>query len=783
MRSLLFATILLFCSATHAQLDAPAEPHTLPAWMQEVAWGTKPVGYTLQKRVPLHTNAFTGTWSVQKKHGRRFDFWSDKHRVVIKEVDEKRSLERLIFLDLAANIRMNAHVDHGQALFIVEDLHVPNVGYFREIWSDSVRITGRTENILGMPCQELLGTDGNNDTTYYWRTDQHPKLFADMKVWAPWLCREGELEYLTALCAEPAGACLRAQWPKRRFGPEAGSIDVLSITPGATPMPTITANERFVAERRFLWNNNSGIGRLPAWMRAYVSDLKPDTLPALYTPAPVKRDIPDNTFIGTFTAETPTMILGMPNKEGRDTTHRVAKYSYWADARRAVLIMDDPDDEGYLFYAVDLDADVVMASHNEMSGHVIPKLYISTLEEAGLKEFGRGLELDFTPQGHKKNILGRECELHTAPERFLSYFWFPKKEVLNPVFDMKNWMFQRMGQKMKDVMFFGVADKPMPMAVMGTHLTSYKPGKAKPPVVDLRYYRVRDERLERKRERPQPPVDVVEMREVTVEEMMRGEGTMYVSDPDLPPAMSPPTESARTPYHDDAPKPPVSGGSGTGSTPHPARLSPELEKALARTTNQFIGTATLRYTLTNNRGETSSWTVRCASDSTRMVVISRGDGPLPNTHSRAYLLDRKAGRGTMYGIQQDGSITAHPDEWQRTLSTMMPVALADTVSSGTRTVLGRTCVKQQYRTAEVVRHSWVDGRTPSLFHDVIATRRRWGGIEIILLGGMMTSTLPGMPMEVDYTYTGGDHVTMKVLELKPGPVDPKLFEITPASFR
>lgn len=783
MRSLLFATILLFCSATHAQLDAPAEPHTLPAWMQEVAWGTKPVGYTLQKRVPLHTNAFTGTWSVQKKHGRRFDFWSDKHRVVIKEVDEKRSLERLIFLDLAANIRMNAHVDHGQALFIVEDLHVPNVGYFREIWSDSVRITGRTENILGMPCQELLGTDGNNDTTYYWRTDQHPKLFADMKVWAPWLCREGELEYLTALCAEPAGACLRAQWPKRRFGPEAGSIDVLSITPGATPMPTITANERFVAERRFLWNNNSGIGRLPAWMRAYVSDLKPDTLPALYTPAPVKRDIPDNTFIGTFTAETPTMILGMPNQEGRDTTHRLAKYSYWADARRAVLIMDDPDDEGYLFYAVDLDADVVMASHNEMSGHVIPKLYISTLEEAGLKEFGRGLELDFTPQGHKKTMLGRECELHTTPERFLSYFWFPKKEVLNPVFDMKNWMFQRMGQKMKDVMFFGVADKPMPMAVMGTHLTSYKPGKAKPPVADLRYYRVRDERLERKRERPQPPVDVVEMREVTVEEMMRGEGTMNVSDPDLPTPMPPPTESARTPYHDDAPKPTVSGGSGTGSNPHPARLSPELEKALARTTNQFIGTATLRYTLTNNRGETSSWTVRCASDSTRIVVISRGDGPLPNTHSRAYLLDRKAGRGTMYGIQQDGSITAHPDEWQRTLSTMMPVALADTVSSGTRTMLGRTCVKQQYRTAEVVRHSWVDGRTPSLFHDVIATRRRWGGIEIILLGGMMTSTLPGMPMEVDYTYTGGDHVTMKVLELKPGPVDPQLFEITPASFR
>lgn len=770
-------TFLAFCgpvalTIAYAQHDAPVEPSTLPGWMQGTAFGTRPVGYTLPKRAPLHTNTFTGTWSVQKKHGRRFDFWSDKHRVVIKEVDGKRSLERYIFLDLAANIRMNAHVDNGQALFVVEDLHMPNVGYFLEIWSTTVTPTGRTERILGATCNELIGTDGNNDTTYYWRTDRYPTLFADMKVWAPWLCREGELEFLTALCADPAGACLRAHWPKRRSGPEAGSMEVLSITSGATPLPTVTADKRFVAERRFLWNNNSGIGRLPAWMRAYVSDLKPDTLPTLFTPAPVKRNIPDNIFIGTLTAETPTMIIGPPDKDGRDTTHRLAKYSYWADARRAVMIMDDPDDEGYLFYAVDLDADVVMASHNEMSGHVIPKLYISTLEEVGLKEFGRGMELEFTPQGHTRRILGRTCELHTTPERFLHYFYFPEQPLTNPVLDMKNWMVPLMGQKMKDLMFFGVADKPMPLAVMGTQLTSYKPGKAKPPVADLRYYRVKDERLERRRREPER--EAVEVREITGEEMMRGEGAMDVVVPE-------PSVGAERP----APRS-YGTGSGTGGAsdaPPKAAFPKEPDAIVARTTNQFIGTALLRYTLTNSQGETSDWQVRYASDSTRMAVIGRGEGPLPNTHSRAYLLDRKAGRGTMYGISRDSSITPHADEWQRSLSTMMPLALPDTVSSGTRTILGRTCTQQQYRTSEVVRHSWVDGRTPSLFHDVIATRRKWGGIEIILLGGMMTSTLPGMPMEVDYKYTGGDHVTMTVLELKPGPVDPKVFEITKASWR
>ncbi len=827
MRSALFALLFLLVAATHAQYDSPADPGTLPRWMQEIAYAGKPVRFTLPKRAPLHTNAFTGTWSVQKQGGRRFDFWSDKHRVVIQDIDQQGKLRRMYFIDLAANIRMEAATDNGRTHFMVEDLHVPNVGYFRTIWSDTVRATGRTANILGAQCEQYLGTDGNNDTTYYWRTDQHPKLFADMQMWAPWLCREGELEFLTALCAKPVGASLRAAWTKRKYSTGAGSIEVVSVTPGAAPMPTIDGEPGVVMEQRFLWNNNSGIGTLPAWMRAYVSDLKPDTLPALFTPTPVKRNIPDNQFVGTLTAETPSMVIGLPDKKtGRDTTHRLAKYTYWADARRAVLIMDDPDDEGYLFYAVDLDADVVMATHNEMSGHVIPKLYISTLQNVGLKEFGRGLDMPMTATEHTRKMLGRTCTLYTTNERFLSHFWIPEKEVLNPVFDMRHWMVQRMGQKMKDLLFFGVADKPMPMAVMGTHLTTYKRGKAKPPVADLRYYRVRDERLVERRspevkakpdvrirdvrdmEMPSMEVDPdqrgtdrVPIREIPVESP-RDMTRMVEATPDIEmrmPADEPkpvminvaPGDAGIPPPPTPAPPPMQAGitgsrtttGMGTGQPPEMA-LSPYLDETMALRTNRFIGTAVLEYTKTNARGQTEQWQVRYASDSTRMLVlgISKTDGFI--TYDRAYLIDRQAGTEQWFRLKADSTVTTQDatilDRHHRFFHAP---AQPDSVITGTRKLLGLDCEKRLYEIPTTRRISWVDPSLPSLFHDVLGARKKWGGIEILLLGNMITSTTPGMPLEVDYTYHGGDHVVMKVLELKPGPVDEEMLKVNRDSWK
>src|SRR5690606_11794599 len=154
MRSTLLALALLSGLASVAQYDSPADPATLPAWMQEVAFGTKPVRTTLPDRAPLHTNAFTGTWSVEQGGGRRFDFWRDKHRVVVQDIDQKGTLRRMYFIDLAANIRMAAGSANGTVHFMVDDMHIPQAGYFREIWSERVEPAGRAEVILGEPCQE-----------------------------------------------------------------------------------------------------------------------------------------------------------------------------------------------------------------------------------------------------------------------------------------------------------------------------------------------------------------------------------------------------------------------------------------------------------------------------------------------------------------------------------------------------------------------------------------------------------------------------------------------------
>ncbi len=506
---------IAFASSAHAfaqpQLDA--ELNTLPVWMQQMISKEKPQPYVLPKRAPLHTNAFIGTWSIAKKNGSRYDFWSDKYRVVIKEIDRKGEQRRTYYIDLEANLRMNASTHEDGNFFAVEDLEIPQAGYFRELWNDSVQATGRVEDILGASCKELRGIDGNKDSTYYWSTNKHPKLFADLLVWAQWLCREGDLKFLSALSDRNAGGSMRVDWPKRRFGPEAGSIAFLSITPGATPMPVLEHRPYKVVEQRFQWLNNSGIGRLPDWMRSSITSLEPHPLPVQFTPAPVDRGIADNAFIGTFTAETPTRYVD----ERKDTTIRLAKYSYWADARRAVLTLNDPDDEGTVIYMVDLDADVAIVATNEGHSYVIPKLYIGTLEDAGLTEFGRGVEMDFQPQGQYKTILGRICELHTSAERFLHFYLFPKEEVQNPIFDMARWMEPRPSQKFKDIMFFGVADRPMPMAVMSTQLTSYKPGSTKPPIIDLSNYSVRDQRLERRRNREERPM--IEERIISMDDL------------------------------------------------------------------------------------------------------------------------------------------------------------------------------------------------------------------------------------------------------------------------
>ena len=794
---------LLLCSGLSAQPELEGELNTLPSWMQQLITAERPRSYILPKRTPLHTNAFIGTWSMQKQGGYRYDFWSDRQRVVIQEFDRKGERRKFIYIDLVANLRMTASTAEGRNAFVVEDLYIPQAGYFHELWNDSVRATGREETVLGTTCRELRGIDGNKDTTYYWSTDLYPDLFADLLVWGEWLCREGDLEYLTALSDRNAGGSLRVDWPNRRFVTEVGSIAFLSITPGATPMPKLEHKPYKLFERRFQWLNNSGIGRLPTWMRAYLTALPPHPLPAEYTPKPVDRDIPDNAFIGTFTAEKPTMMIGLPDKTtGRDTTYRIAKYHYWADARRAMVQLDDPDDEGTVIYMVDLDADVVMATKNEGHSYVVPKLYIGDLTEVGLSEFGRGLELPFTPTGKYQTMLGRKCELQTTYERYLSHFWFPEEKLTNPIFDMKNWMERRISQNFKDIMFFGVADMPMPMSVMGTQLTSYKPGKAKPPVLDLSNYQVRDQRLNKRREREQDRSSMEE-RVVDAEHDMTvvaepsgesyggsgsgngvGSGSGRGTDALIMRGSDHPEGSTYTETPGDerlVEREPIAVEEiALPTAPVATSVPPFLANYLSTPVNQFVGSATLLFKWVQNN-KTISWTVKYWSTRERSLFISTSSEPLPNIRTRAWIIDRKVGTETEYEFSKDSVVTPYSQSMRTSFLRAEHSFLMDTAIGPRQNVLDRFCIYRRHQTTLTRRDAWCDAEIPSFYMDLYAARKGWEGMDHILFGQQLGTPAYTLPLKVDFVGSK-DQLSMRVVSVVREPIDPKVFNITKDSF-
>lgn len=768
MRSPLLLFCFLFAMAAAAQRDLAADPNTLPGWMAELVTGKKPAKPLKPEGKPIHTNTYLGQWTVELVSGERYEYWGSASRFLIRRFDGPFTLQEAILVDLQANVRMNLRWGGSRVVVKVEDLVIPQAGYFRELFNDSVMPSGRTEMILGNTCTELVGVNSDKDTTYYWHTNVHPTLFADLQAWSSYLCREGALEYLSALVDRNAGASLRVDWNGRRYGSRGGSILFTSITPGATPMPTLPIDTAVVMEGRFKYLNNTQLGRMPAWMRSWITDLPPDTLAAAFSPAPVDRGIPKNRFIGTLTAETMTRVIGQRDRNGKaDTTMRTARYSYWADARRAVLQLDDPDDEGQLLYAVDLDADVVMAMHNEGHSYVIPKLHIADLAEVGLKEFGNGLELDFTPTGRYETILGRKCEVHTTSERFLPYFVFPQQDVLNPVFDMRNWMIQRMGQRFKDLMIFGVADRPMPMQVNATRLTSYQLGKSAPPKVDLHYGQVRDERLRAERRRHE---EVVERDVRMVEPGSYAEGNVEMETYTDAPVM---VEEAMP--VEEAPGPPM-------------RRPTLVDQALCMPRNTFTGQAhwicsRLKQELLPSKSETlQTWQVRYwATADTSLFIVEPPQGS--SAPATATLMIRRSRRVMRYTLQGDSVVVQKLDHGGGSYPEHF--WWPDTVQTGKeRDLLGCRCSLRSARAIPVdMREAWVCPNMASIPFDIIGASGSLGMVFEDAFGMLSYVDAPGMPLEVTRKLNGKLLTRVKVDRIAPGRVDPSVFLITKDSFK
>lgn len=772
MRSLLLIALFLFPGTLlHAQPDHLANPADLPAWMAELVTGEAPKTVLKPTAKPVHTNAFVGTWILRVTGGKRLLYWGDEHRMIIQEVQGMDTPVRTTLVDLQANVSAVLYLRQGTYVGKVRDLYHPQQGYFLEIWSDSVAATGKRDTLMNEPVDEYVGTNANGGSISYWRTTAHPKLFADLRVWGPWL-REGEVKYLSAFNHKRTGPAIRVGWDGPQYTPTKGEVSFHKVTAGKQSMPQLDLKGAILLEERLLWVNATQLGRLPPWMRERLNRLPPDSLPLAYTPPAEDRSIPDNQFVGTLTARSASRWT---DEDG--TKDQFGTFTYWADARRAILTVDAPHEKGKWTYMVDLDHDVAIVSRNEGHSHVIPKVEITTLENVGLVEFGAGVDLPFTSTGEFRKILGRKCELKTTRERFLSHYWFSDLTTPNPVHDMAHWMEPKPSQYFKDLMFFGVKDQPMPFAVMATELTSFKPGKVPPPTIDLSDHWVKDHRLDsHKRSSSSSPRSGrgTEGTRYEVMDSPREERSYQVEEH---------VEVERIEFEGSAPA--ATGSSSGRGTERPTETysSPVLNDKLDRSMNRFRGKARMKYRLINGR-DTTEWIVDYASTHERMVLLRTPVKPagVPS----ALLIHRKAGDETLYTLDRStGTVTAAPSVKLRSeLPTNEASPLLEyRTDNEQEKVLGRTCALYIHASANGRRSAWVTEAPASLFLDLFSARKGWDGIEEFIQGKRLGLGMEGMPLQAEGRDERMVRIDMEVISLEPGAVDPNAFRITKDSWK
>jgi hypothetical protein len=117
------------------------------------------------------------------------------------------------------------------------------------------------------------------------------------------------------------------------------------------------------------------------------------------------------------------------------------------------------------------------------------------------------------------------------------------------VLDMFRWMepryiHARHENHFREVLMFGLKDRPMPFAIQGTYITSFKPGRVPPPAMDLSNYRVLDERFrDLEKERQEYEREKERTRVITLDDINDvpvPEPPMEPMPPREPPEMVPP---------------------------------------------------------------------------------------------------------------------------------------------------------------------------------------------------------------------------------------------------
>ncbi|MBL7980345.1 MAG: hypothetical protein JNL52_00910 [Flavobacteriales bacterium] len=555
---IIFVLVLTFItwSTAYAQ-NLRSDLRELPGWIHAAITGGPEPKAAKSNLNPLHTNAFIGTWTLRDRYGRRIHYWGDQHRMIFREMRDTVTTTRITVVDLHANVKVKMSPSKEITHITLDDLKLAQVGYFYKLFNDTVIATGRTEKVMGQTCEVLKGGNSNKDTATYYRTNIHPKLFADLKAWAVYLCREGNLEILSAFSDKRAGSSLRVKWKDVGYSNTDGDWWFERITPGKQPMPVLPWRPNRVIEERFLFTNNARLGRLPQWMRERINRLTP--IPELVnsTPPVVDRGFSHNRFVGTFTLQTKSRYVN----EKRDTIEQFGNYTYWADERRAVITADVPHEKGITLYMVDLDHDVAVAAYNEGHSYVVPRLYIGTLAEVGMPDLIGGIEISLEPTEYYKDIVGQRCRVYRTREFNYGALWIPANDVPNPVLDMYRWMEPRYinskhRKHFQEVLMFGLRDHPMPFAIMGTYITSFRPGRVPPPAMDLSNYRVIDERFrDLEKEREEYEREKARQQVITIEHL--DDMVVPVKEPGFEPTIEGPIQRGEDPPIAPPPPPAV----------------------------------------------------------------------------------------------------------------------------------------------------------------------------------------------------------------------------------
>jgi len=76
----------------------------------------------------------------------------------------------------------------------------------------------------------------------------------------------------------------------------------------------------------------------------------------------------------------------------------------------------------------------------------------------------------------------------------------------------------------------------------------------------------------------------------------------------------------------------------------------------------------------------------------------------------------------------------------------------------------------------------MDPTVPSIYLDLFSARKGWEGLDQMIFGTRLGVADTAMPLEVRLFWRD-ENITMKVMSITQGPIDPKEFTITKNSFR